>query len=201
VRNVGHEILPHLVQSLDLGEIVEHQDHRPVLLPAQLGRGHAHPALPRRPEPQVGLDRLPPAARRVHEVHQLRGARELLERRTRRRRERRAQDRRQALVGVHQAVVGIDQGDAVAHVGEDPLALVTLPLERLEPPAQLGGHGVDRGAEPPQLVRRQLARARGRVARADPDRHLLEIAGAPRLPARHAVRERHADQQRDHRRH
>jgi hypothetical protein len=87
------------------------------------------------------------------------------------------------------------QHHAVAHVGEDALALVALALQRLEADAQQGGQRVDRASEPPRSSSAGCSRTHPRLPGAEPDRHPLQLAHPARLGAGHAVGDQHRQQQ------
>ena len=196
MRDVGDEVLPHAVEPLELREIVEHEQHAAPLAAGQAGRGGSDEALARRPQPEFPLDDLEAAARLLDDGVQLRRTGERRERRSRGRRHRGAEHGGQGAIAVHHAAFAIHQRHAVAHVREHELALVALALQRFESRAQLQGHVVDRPAQAPDLVARQLAGSGIGVAGADLLRHRHELAHARRLTARHPHGERHAQQQR-----
>ncbi len=93
-------------------------------------------------------------------------------------------------------VRGVQEGDSIAHVGQDLLALVTLLLEGREARAHLPRHRVHRAAQAADLVGRQLAGARGKRSPADLLGNARQFPDSRRMPARHPE----DDDQRDHER-
>ena len=196
VRHIGDEVLPQALQRFAFRQIVQHQQHRARPAAAERRGGGVRRVGARGPGLELALHRATAGASRRRQLGEFRHARERGEGRARPGPQRRVEQLGEAVVHVHHAVAAIDQRHAIAHVGEDELAVVALAAQRFEPSVELAMHGVERAPELAEVVVRGLRRPRAGVTLADATRHALQQAQSSRKTSAHIRQHQHAREQR-----
>ena len=146
VGDIGHEIAADALQPFQVGNVVDHQQGAA----AAFGSVAEHGAVDVQEsrfavaEHDLAFDRLLRGNHGGHELVEIDAADDLRQRAAFRPGGVHAQEAGRGIVHAEQALVGVDGQDAFHHAGEDGVALVPLPHDRVELVFQVGGHLVER---------------------------------------------------------
>ena len=181
VRGVGDEIAADLFQFLQLGHVVQHQQHAR-LAAAGVGKHGAvdvQDALVVAAEHDLAFAGLLRGQHGVDQAVELAAADQFGKRPALGPGRVDVDQPGRRLVDADDAVFGVEGQDALDHAGEDGLALVALPDDGAELVVQFGGHVVERLGQGADLQRIGHRQAVGQVAAGEALGALLEFFQGP----------------------